>query len=325
MAGLADRGHEVVGLTRGDAGDELVRERGGEPRRGDVLDRDSLREAAAGADAVVHAATAIPTDDKPTEEDWERNDRVRREGARNLTAVAADVGADRFVQQSVVWVARQPDGSRFDETAEPNPDRTTESALDAERIALEAADGTGFETAVLRCGFFYAHDSAHTRIFGEQLLAGELPVVGGGLLGRRDAELSVLHVDDAAAAFAEAVAGEATGRYHVVDEEPVTTADFLRAFADRLGAPEPRRVPGWLAKHLADENTVRMLTSPMPTSAETFRREFDWEPRYPTYREGLDAVVERWREKGTLRESADGDEWRGDAMRTEKTAEPAEP
>ncbi|NHN58905.1 MULTISPECIES: NAD(P)-dependent oxidoreductase [Halorussus] len=333
VADLADRGHAIVGLTRTDSGDELVRARGGDPRRGDVLDRDSLRDAAAGADAVVHAATAIPTARKPTDGDWERNDRVRREGARNLTAVAADVGADRFVQQSVVWVARQPDGSRFDETAKPNPDRTTQSALDAERIAREAAREAGFETTVLRCGFFYAHDSAHTRTFGEELLAGNMPILGGGLLGRKDAELSVLHVDDAARAFAEAVESDSVGLYHVVDEEHVTTADFIRAFADRLDAPEPRRVPVWLAKYLAGEATVRLLTSPMPTTAERFRRDFDWEPRYPTYREGLDAVVERWCGDGTVRETAAGYEWRGkavrtshgDGSRTDDSAEAAEP
>jgi hypothetical protein len=34
----------------------------------------------------------------------------------------------------------------------------------------------------------------------------------------------------------------------------------------------------------------------MPTSNDRLREAFDWEPRYPTYREGLDAVVETWRE-----------------------------
>jgi len=311
VAELADRGHEVVGLTRDDRGDDLVRERGGVPRRGDVLDRESLRDPAEGADAVVHAATAIPTGERPTDEEWARNDRVRREGARNLAAVAGEVHADRFVQQSVVWVARRPDGSAFDETAEPNPDRTTRSALDAERIATGAGEERGFEPVVLRCGFFYARDSAHVRTFGERLLDRDLPVVGRGLLGRRDAELSLLHADDAARAFATAVEGEATGLYHVVDDEPVAVADFFGALADRLDAPEPRRVPAWLAKRIADEDAVRLLTSPMPTAAERFKSEFGWEPRYPTYREGLDAVVERWLEEGTLAETEEGYEWRG--------------
>lgn len=321
VAELTDRGHEVVGLTRDERGDELVEARDGVPRRGDVLDRESLLDAADGADVVVHAATAIPTSQKPTDEEWQRNDRVRREGARNLTDVASEVGAERYLQQSVTWVARQPDGSPFDESAHPYPDRTTQSALDAERITREAGERREFGAAVLRCGFFYAHDSAHIRTFAAELLDGNMPIIGGGPLGRRDADLSLLHADDAATAFADAAeieggAAETEGDgghlLHVVDDHPVTVAELLRAFADRLGAPEPRRVPGWLAKYLADEHTVRLLTNSAPTSADRFRREFDWEPRYPTYSEGLDAVVDRWVEEGTLAETPDGYEWCGE-------------
>ncbi|WP_254768893.1 NAD-dependent epimerase/dehydratase family protein [Salinilacihabitans rarus] len=142
---LADRGHDVVGLVRDDAGAERVRERGGRPRYGDVLEPAGLREAAEGADVVVHAATAIPTGRRPSAADRERNDRVRIEGTRTLLDAADAVGADRVVLQSVVWVARRPDGRPFDETAEPNPDRTTRSALDAERLLVHGAGERGLE------------------------------------------------------------------------------------------------------------------------------------------------------------------------------------
>lgn len=279
--------------------------------RGDVFDRDSLVAGAEDADVVVHAATNIPTETNPDDEDWALNDRVRREGAENLVAAAAAVDADRFVQQSIVWVARQPDGSQFDETASPNPDRSTQSALDAERIVDEGAAEHGFEPVVLRGGYFYAPDTAHTRMFGERLLAGRLPLVAGGMLGRTDAALSFLHVDDAGRAFADAIEGDATGTFHVVDGEPVAYAAFLREFADQLGASSPRRVPAWLARLFVDENLVRLLTCPMPTTNERFRTTFDWTPRYPTVREGVDQVVERWHESGVIRERDGGYEWSG--------------
>jgi nucleoside-diphosphate-sugar epimerase len=300
-----------VGLTRDDRGDAVVREAGGDLRRGDVLDRDSLRGAAAGADVVVHAATKIPTGTRPGDEAWSENDRVRREGARNLVAVAADVGADRFLQQSVVWVARQPDGRTFDETATPHPDRSTRSALDAERIVADGAETHGFDPVVLRGGWFYAHDTAHTRLYGERLLAGRMPIVGGGLLGRRDATLSFVHVDDAATAFAAAVEGGAAGTFHVVDDDPATYARFLRAFAGRLGAPSPRRVPAWLARAATGKYLVRLLTSPMPTTNDRLRDAFGWAPQYPTVEEGLERVVARWRETGTVRATGEGFEWTG--------------
>lgn len=343
VAELVDRGHVAVGLTRDREGDELVAARGGVPRRGDVLDRESVEWAAADADVVVHAASAVPTDRKPDEEAWARNDRVRRQGARNLTNAAAVGEARRYVQASVVWVARDDDGTAIDESADPNPDRTTRSALEAEQRARAAAR-FGLAPVVLRCGWLYAHDAAHTRRMARDLLRGRLPVVGGGLLGRRDAEVSLVHPDDAARAFADAAEGSPgaggnarragggdarrstgdtarraagpagdgpAGLYHVVDEEPVTVARFLRAFAERLGAPRPRRIPGWLARPFVGAETTRFLTTGFPTRAERFRRAYGWQPEYPTYRGGLDAVVDRWRREGVLVEADDGYEWRG--------------
>ncbi|WP_458206889.1 NAD-dependent epimerase/dehydratase family protein [Haladaptatus sp. NG-SE-30] len=301
---LTDSGHTVVGLTRDTRGDEIVAERGGEPRRGDVLDRESLLTAAENCDVLIHAATAIPTSRKPTEEEWVRNDRVRVEGARNLVSVATEIDARRLLLQSITWLARQPSGESFDEDSPPNPDRTTKSADDAERIVQRGADEHDFEVGILRCGWFYAPDSPHTRQMGSGLLDGKFPILGGGLFGRQDATLSILHVEDAARAFATAAESDATGLWHVTDDEPVTLATFLRTFADRLGASEPRRIPGWLLRPVVGKASVRLLTSSAPTSNERFRETLDWEPRYPTYREGIADVVETWREEGTLAEMA---------------------
>ena len=298
-----DRGHDVVGVTRDDRGDAIVREHGGRPHRGDVLDRESLVDGAAGADVLVHAATKIPTDTRPSEADWVENDRVRRQGAENLVAAAGAVDADRVLMQSIVWLVRNEDGSPFDEYAEPNPDRTTRSALDAERIVTRGADEHGFEPVVLRCGWFYAPDAAHTRLFGEQLLARRLPILGRGVLGRTDARLSFVHVDDAARAFAAATEGDATGTFHVVDDEPVTYAAFLRTFADELDAPAPFRVPAWFARFVVPSETLDLLTHPMPTSNDRMRDVFDWAPTYSTVRDGVEQVVEQWLTDGTLQQA----------------------
>jgi hypothetical protein len=40
----------------------------------------------------------------------------------------------------------------------------------------------------------------------------------------------------------------------------------------------------------------------MPTTNETAKRELDWEPASPTYRDGLEQVVETWETDGTLEE-----------------------
>ena len=299
---LADCDHEVVGLARDDAGERTVERRGGTARRGDVLDPETLDASVDDdVDVVVHAATAIPASTKPSEAEWSRNDRVRSEGARNLLDAAPE-GLRQVVFPSVVWVARQPDGSPFDETDDRHPDRATRSAAAVERFLEERAAAADFDAAVLRCGFLYAPDARDTRNWGERLLNGDLPVVGGGLLGRRDAELSFVHADDAAAAFVAAVEAEASGIYHVVDDEPVTGAAFFETFAERLGAPEPGRIPAWLARFIVGKVTAEGFTRPMPTTNEKAKRDLDWEPEYPTYRDGIEQVVETWRTTGTLSE-----------------------
>lgn len=314
---LSDRGHDVIGLARDGAGVELVEARGGEPRRGDVMDESSLEQAVPDdVDVVVHAATAIPTSQKPTDEEWARNDRVRLDGATNLVSVAGE-DAERFVFPSVVWLARQPDGSSFDETADRHPDRATRSAAETEDYLREAGSEHGFDVTILRNGFFYASDDTFTRQFAANLLDGDLPVIGGGLLGRRDAELSFVHIDDAARAAADAIEADATGVYHVVDDEPTTASTYVSHFAELLEAPEPGRIPGWLARFFVGSVMVEMLTSPMPTTNEKLREEVGWEPEYPTIRAGLRQVVDTWRADGTL-----ADLRRGASVEELSTSEP---
>ena len=299
---FAERDHDVVGLARDRTGERIVERNGGTARRGDVLDDDSLERAMDDdVEVLIHAATAIPGSTKPSDEEWAQNDRVRLEGAKNLLEVAPD-SLRQVLFPSDVRVARQPDGSRFDETAERHPDRATQSAADVEHLLEERAATAGFDAAILRCGFFYAPDARDARAWGERLLDGDLPIVGGGLLGRTDAELSFVHADDAAAAFVAAVDAEASGIYHVVDDEPVTGATFFRTFADLLDAPEPSRIPAWLARFFVGKVNAEGLTSPMPTTNEKARRELGWEPEYSTYRQGLKQVVETWRDDGTLAE-----------------------
>jgi nucleoside-diphosphate-sugar epimerase len=292
---LIARGHTVLGLARTDKNARLLESLGGEARAADIFDADALARAAEGADAVIHAATSIPTKSRTNANDWETNDRLRRDGTRALTSCAAKIGAKIYLQQSIVWLARPADGSFFDESAEPRPDAVTQSALDGERIAAEAGMRDGFKTAVLRCGLFYGPEAAHTRMMGQMLRKRRLPVVGKGT-----ALLSCLHTEDAAGAFVAAAEGERSGLWHVVDDEAVAVKDLLSGFAERLNAPAPRRVPVWLARLVAGRTSADFFTSSTHTSNAKFRADFGWSPRFPSYREGLDQVVGAWKAEGFL-------------------------
>src|SRR5256884_855423 len=198
---LVARGHSAVGLTRNEAGDRLVRSLGGEPRRANLFDADSLTKAAERCSVVVHAATAIPTKVRTNPRDWTMNDRIRREGTKCLTTAAARVGAGAYLQQSVVWAVRGPNGATFDEDAPPVSDPILTSSLDGERIAREAAAAYGFRVAILRCGGVFSSDGWDPPGFGgSRFRRRPVPVDGGS------AASSWIHPDDAARALPSALA-----------------------------------------------------------------------------------------------------------------------
>lgn len=292
------RGHSVIGLVRSPHGEQIVQSLDGESRWGDLFDTDTLARAAEGANIVIHAATSIPNKRRLIPSDFEMNNRIRRDGNRALTTCAAKIGAQLYLQQSIVWVAQPPDGSAFDEDSPTYPNPVTLSAIQGEAIARETGERSGFSVSVLRCGWFYCADSSHTRIMGEELFRRRMPIIGNG-----DAVKSLLHVDDAASAFVTVAEANRSGLWHVVDDYPVTMAELLTGFAERLGAPSPRRVPVWLARLVAGRYLVSFLTSSIRTSNARFHHEFGWAPRFSSFKEGLDQVITAWKSEGFLKKN----------------------
>jgi 2-alkyl-3-oxoalkanoate reductase len=287
---LTARGHSVIGQVRSAKAESVVKAAGGEARHADLFDAESLSKAAEGCDTVIHAATSIPTKRKPAAADWAMNDHIRRKGTRCLTEAAGRVGAKTYLQQSIAWIARPTDDSAFDEDSPAVPDPAIQSAIDAEMIARESGSVDGFTVAILRGGYFYDSESAHTRMIADALRKRQMPIMGTG-----DAVWAMIHTDDAASAFMAVVEQPKNGVWHVVDNELVSVRAFLGEFAARLGAPPPRRVPLWLAKWLAGEQAVAYFTRSTRTTNARLRRDFAWTPRYPTYREGLDQIVAAWK------------------------------
>ena len=283
------RGHSVVGQVRSAKSESIVRAAGGEPRHADLFDAESLAKAAEGCDTFIHAATAIPAKSKTIPADWAMNDHIRRKGTRCLTEAAAKIGAKTYLQQSIAWIARPKDDSAFDEDSPAVPDSAIQSAIDAEAIAREAGSADGFTVAILRGGFFYDFESAHTRMFADGLRKRQMPIISTG-----DALWAMIHTDDAASACVAVAEQPKNGVWHVVDNELVTVRAFFTEFAARLGARPPRRIPALLAKWIAGEQAVAYFTRSTRTTNARLRRDFGWTPRYPTYREGLGQIVAAW-------------------------------
>jgi nucleoside-diphosphate-sugar epimerase len=96
-----------------------------------------------------------------------------------------------------------------------------------------------------------------------------------------------VHVDDAAGATILAVEQKAKGVFNIVDDEPAPVSEWLPYLAECAGAKPPWRVPAWLARLLAGEMVVGMMTEGRGFSNAKARRELCWDPRFPSWRQGF--------------------------------------
>ena len=222
---LITAGHRVTGVTRSERGRRQLEARGARAVAADVFDPDSLAAAFAGADAVVNLLTHLPAADRMgVPGAWDENDRLRREASAAVAEAAQAAGAARLVQESVAFAYADGGDAWLEEDAPVAGAGPSASALVAEANVREHFAGAAI---VLRFGLFVGPDSALTQADVEGARHGRSPSVG-----RRDAFLPTVWLDDAGAAVAAAVDRRA-GRD--------LQRDGQRPADPRRGRPGPRR------------------------------------------------------------------------------------
>jgi nucleoside-diphosphate-sugar epimerase len=102
---LVADGHAVAGMTRSTHKAGLLRQLGAEPVVCDVFDAGALTRAviAFAPDIVFHQLTDLPDNAADIPAFSERNNRIRREGTRNLLSAAAAASAGPVIAQSISW------------------------------------------------------------------------------------------------------------------------------------------------------------------------------------------------------------------------------
>jgi nucleoside-diphosphate-sugar epimerase len=289
---LVAAGHEVTATTRRPEKTDLLASLGATPVVCDALDRAATAEAvrAARPDVVMNQLTELPPRYEPRKLGpwYEKTSRLRVQGTQHLLAAAREVGARRFIYQSVAFFYQLRGPKVLDEAAPiavdaPEPfGGAVRATLEGERLALEAA---GIEGVVLRYGQFYGPGTyyAANGHFAREARRRRLPVVGRG-----DGVFSFLHVDDAASAAVCAMS-RGHGVYNVADDEPAPAREWLPVFCAAVGAPAPFWAPGWLAGLLAGGFARATLEHGRGVSNRKARRELGWVPSHPTWREGFTA------------------------------------
>lgn len=290
---LIGAGHSVTGLTRTPGKAALLRELGAAPVVADALDQRAVRAAvnAARPDVIVHELTSLGALDlRKFDRSFADSNRLRTVGTDYLVGAALDCGVKRIVAQSYCgWPYARTGGhvKSEDDQLDPNPPREQRRSLDAIRHLEDAVTKHATPVGVvLRYGGFYGPD---TGLFDpaviDQFRKRRMPVIGSGA-----AWWSFIHVDDAADSTALAVK-QGAGIYNIVDDDPAPVRDWLPATAAMLGAKAPLHAPAWLARLLAGEHLVIMMTESRAGSNAKAERELGWRPRHPSWRQGFAEVI----------------------------------
>jgi nucleoside-diphosphate-sugar epimerase len=284
---LIERGHEVIGTSRSPQKADLLRAQGAQPVVLDVLNARAVRDAVAAArpEAIVHQATALAglSGFKHFDRTFAPTNRLRTQGTDALLAAAREAGVGRFVAQSYAgWPYARNGGpvKTEQDPLDPTPVPTMRETLAAIRHQEQAVVDAG--GVALRYGGFYGSpDDAQLELVRKR----RFPIVGDG-----GGVWSFVHLDDAATATALALENGAAGIYNIVDDEPAPVREWLPALAAAIGAKPPRRIPRWLARLVAGEAGVALMTDARGASNAKAKGELGWALRYPSWRQGFRAA-----------------------------------
>jgi 2-alkyl-3-oxoalkanoate reductase len=284
---LVARGHQVTGTTSRPESAEQIRRLGAEPVVVDGLDAVGIGEAVARAepDAIIHQMTALSgtPDFKHFDRWFAQTNRLRTEGTEHLLAAAKASEVKRFIAQSFTGWSNSREGSWIkteDDPLDPHPVTEQTETLAAIRFLERAVLEAPLEGIVVRYGGLYGPGSSEKLV--EILNRRMFPVIGNGA-----GMVSSTHIDDVAGGTLAALERGRRGIYNIVDDEPATTREFIPAIAEAVGAKPPFHVPAWLGRLFAGEVAVTMMTEGRGSSNAKAKRELDWQPIWPSWRDGF--------------------------------------
>ena len=240
---LLNHGHHVTAMARSAGGPQRQSGTGVDFVQVDAFNPESVNAAIqrSSPDIVVDLLTSLPKNPADLPKAFPQDRKLRLEGGANLYTAAVVAGVKRYLQQSSGFYLQPGSGSLATEEDSFPLDVSPDISLGCQMLrTLEERvfSDPRMEGVALRYGFFYGPGTWYTQDGGaaDLLRQRALPLVGAGT-----AINSFIHVQDAAVATVAAMHSE-PGVYNIVDDDPVSVAEWLPAFAHFVGAPAPVRM-----------------------------------------------------------------------------------
>ncbi len=300
---LLAKGDTVRGLYLPDEDAEAAQRAGVEVMRGDLTDPATLQGIADGVTVVFHLAARV-TDAGPLA----AFRAVTVDGTRHLLEACRGVGIRRFVYfSSFTALGFSRDTVGLDEQARcvttgiPYSDTKAE----AEVLVGDLSPRYGIPYTIIRPANVIGAGSVWARDVLDAFYRGAVPIIGDGTAP--GAFVHVQNLVDGAVLAAESELG--AGRiYHLIDDYPVTWAEYLGTLGDWIGRRPRGRLPtalAWWLGAAAERIALALGTRPLASriaagimgrnhlvSSRLAREQLGWSPRV-TYPEAM-AEIRQW-------------------------------
>jgi nucleoside-diphosphate-sugar epimerase len=265
---LVRAGHRVSGLARSEEADQKMRAIGVHPHRGDLMDRESILEAARGCEAAIHAGS-------PGNESNAQADEI------TVTAIL-DVFHETgkcFLYTSGIWVMGPSGDSPSDEETPLKPLPMVGWRVEIERKVRHFAEH-GMRTVVIRPGLVYGEGRGIPAMLRPRA-DGAVPYVGDGAN-----RWPVVDVHDLARFYELALEKAPAGSLYLAVAENVLVSDVAEAMREGQNALRVESIPLEAARVRLGEFADALVLDQVMIS-ERARRELGWAPQAPSLLEDL--------------------------------------
>lgn len=264
---LTGAGHQVLGLTRSEAGARVLSAAGAGVYYGDITDHHSLRRAITQVDAVIH--TAFNHDFSHFIASCEAD----RQSIEAMGVALQGSARPLLITSGVGMGAVQP-GQLASEEAfnpqSPNPRRASE-------LAGAAVSAMGVDLRVIRLP--QVHNTLKQGLITPLIELARRRGVSG-YIDNGQTRWAAVHLSDAARVYRLALEqGEAGRRYHAVAEEGITLRGIAEAIAHGLNIPLQQIAAANAAAHFGWLNTF--VGHEMSASGVLTQQRLNWQPQGP--------------------------------------------
>jgi nucleoside-diphosphate-sugar epimerase len=278
---LVRQGHDVFGLRRMAGADEELKAAGIRPIVGDITKLSDLKALPGPFDWVVNLVSSTKGGAGEYRE-------VYLNGTRNLIDSLSATPPKKFVYTSSTSVYGQTDGSVVKETSPTEPvSETSKLLVETEKTLLEAVQQKKLPAVILRVAGIYGPGRG---FLFQQYLKNEAKIAGKG-----DRIINMIHMDDLVCVILAALKSARPGEiYNAADDEPVAQIHFFRWLSETLGK--------WMPPFATEDENVnrkRGLTN-KKVSNRKLKMELGYQFKYPTFRQGYTAEIQRLEQTGEL-------------------------